>query len=234
MCAWGEQMYLLIRFSYGSQVLCLQKKQRILGHWQPRAGCPNCERGQYMLKNKYKDDYSRFERLNGKGRVVEDICYTGDYYLLPFEKQQKRKTNLANLGFTGLLWAVQIGAGMVNQDSSRTFWIVYPYLFLYLPLAYLFLGAATYLEVSLRMQRVQYETGVTRIRRSLKGAMALSGVCLVLGLVYLALHFGEIQVGRELIYLLCHCLFLAVAFLYARYYNRTYSGIAVEKGKPVE
>lgn len=187
-----------------------------------------------MLKNKYKDDYSRFERQNGKGRVVEDICYTGDYYILPFEKKQKRRTNLANIGFTGLLWAIQIAAGMVNQDSSRTFWIVYPYLFLYLPLAYLFLGAVTYLEVSLRMQKVHYETGVTRIQRSLKGAMVLSGICIVLGLAYMILHYREIQIGRELIYLLCHCLFLSVAFLYARYYNRTYSGIVVEKGKPVE
>lgn len=52
-----------------------------------------------MIKNRFKDDYSQYTRLSGKGRVVEDICYTGDYYILPFDKDKKKKTGLVNLGF---------------------------------------------------------------------------------------------------------------------------------------
>lgn len=182
-----------------------------------------------MIKNKYKDDYSWFTRLTDKGRVVDDICYTGDYYILPFNMERKKKTNLVNIGFSVLLLGILTAAGMVNQESSRTFWIVYPYIFIFLPLGYMILGAVSYLSVPLRMQKAHYETGLARINHSLKGTMALSAVCVILTIVYIILHFGSVSLGREFAYISFHCLFLSVAFLYDRYYNRTYGGVTIEK-----
>lgn len=184
-----------------------------------------------MINNKYKDDYSWFAKLNGKGRVVDDICYTGDYYVLPFDKEQKKKTNRVNIGYTVVLIALQIAAGMLNQDSSRTFWIVYPYLFIFLPLAYMFVGAVSYYSDPLRMQKAQYETGLARIRRSCIGAMVLTGISAVLDVVYIILHHAEIHMGREILYLLCHILFLAVAFMFGKYYDKTYGGLTTEKSE---
>ena len=74
-----------------------------------------------MIKNRFKDDYSWNARLNGKGRVVDDICYTGTYYILPFTEQEKKKSNWLNMAFAAVLLILQVAAGMVNQDSSRTF-----------------------------------------------------------------------------------------------------------------
>ncbi len=182
-----------------------------------------------MIKNKYKDDYSRFTRLTDKGRVVEEICYTGDYYILPFNMERKKKTNLVNVGFSMLLLGILTAAGMVNQESSRTFWIVYPYIIIFLPLGYMILGAVSYLGAPLRMQKAHYETGLARINHSLKGTMALSAVCVILTIVYIILHFGSVSLGREFAYISFHCLFLSVAFLYDRYYNRTYGGVTIEK-----
>ena len=184
-----------------------------------------------MLRNQFKDDYSQFVRLSGKGRVVDDICYVGDYYVLPLDKAGKRKSNLANLGFAAVLMLIQVAAGMVNQDSSRTFWIVYPYLFIFLPLAYLFVGVFSSWGDPVRMQKAQYETGVARMRRSSIGAMALSAFSAVLDAVYMLLHHGEIRMGRELLYLSCHILFLSAAFLYGAYYNKTYGGLRIEKSE---
>ena len=45
----------------------------------------------------------QFTRLSGKGRVVDDACYSGDYYVLPFDgneeewKAWRRKTGMVNL-----------------------------------------------------------------------------------------------------------------------------------------
>lgn len=86
-----------------------------------------------MIKNRFKDDYSWNARLNGKGRVVDDICYTGTYYILPFTEQEKKKSNWLNMAFAAVLLILQVAAGMVNQDSSRTFWVLYPYLFTFPP-----------------------------------------------------------------------------------------------------
>lgn len=184
-----------------------------------------------MIKNNFKDDYSRFVRLNGKGRVVDDICYVGDYYVLPLDERQKRRTNRVNICFSVLFLLLQVVMGMVNQDSSRTFWIVYPYLFLFLPLAYFFVGAVSYCSDPLRMQKAQYETGLARMRRSCNGAMVLAVISAALDVVYMLLHHGEIRMGRELLYLLCHILFLAAVFLYGRYYNKAYRGLRVEKSE---
>lgn len=181
-----------------------------------------------MIKNRFKDDYSRAARLNGKGRVVDDICYTGDYYILPFGSEQKKKTNLVNLGFSLLFILLQTAAGMVNQDSSRTFWIVYPYLFIFLPASYFLVGAVSYLGYPLRMQKAQYETGLARIRRSCIGIMALAGLCAALDLVYIFIHRSQVNIGRELVYLLFQGLLLAAGFAYGRYYDRTYGGLTTE------
>lgn len=184
-----------------------------------------------MLRNNYKDDYSQFTRLNGKGRVVDDICYIGDYYILPLDEKQKKKSNPVNIGVAALLMVIQIGAGMVNQDSSRTFWIVYPYLFIFLPLAYMAVGAVSYCSDPLRMQKAQYETGLARIRRSCIGASVLTVISAVLDVVYIFLHRADVRLDRELLYLLCHILFLAATFLYGRYYNKTYGGLRIEKSE---
>ena len=184
-----------------------------------------------MLKNSFKDDYSRFLRLNGKGRVVDDICYIGDYYILPLDERQKKKTNLVNIGFAAVFFLIQIAMGMVNQDSSRTFWIVYPYLFIFLPVAYFFVGAASYWSDPLRMQKAQYETGIARMRRSCIGAAFLAVFSAVLDVIYMLQHLGSMRLGRELLYLLCHILFLAAAFLYGKYYNKAYGGLRIEKSE---
>jgi hypothetical protein len=184
-----------------------------------------------MIKNNYKDDYSRFLRLNRKGRVVPDISYIGDYYVLPFDEKQKKQTGVYNLLGAGLLLAVQIVAGLLNQDSSRTFWIVYPYLFTFLPLAYMMAGAVRYLEVPLRMQKAHYETSIARIRHSCIGTMVLVGISVALDIVYMLLHRGTFHVGRELVYLGCHVIYLLLAAVYGRYYDRTYGGIVLEKSQ---
>lgn len=184
-----------------------------------------------MLKNKYKDDYSRFLRLNGKGRVVPDISYTGDYYILPFEEGQKKKTAWGNLFFSVLLFGIQLLAGMLNQDSSRTFWIVYPYMFVFLPVAYMFLGAVSYFSVPLKMQKAHYETSLARLRHSCVGAMVLVGISGVLDIAYIILNRADLRIGMELGYLFLHVLFLLVAVFYGKYYDRMYGGIHLEKSQ---
>ncbi len=78
------------------------------------------------------------------------------------------------------------------------------------------------------MHRAHYETGLLRMKRSCIGAMVLTGIGAVLDLVYMVLHRGEIRMGMECIYLICHFLFLAVAFFFGKYYDRNYSGVLIE------
>jgi len=180
------------------------------------------------MKDRFRSDYSWTAGLNGKGRVVDEVHYTGDDYVMPFDAQAKKRTNLINLGFAAALALVQVAAGMVNQDSSRTAWIVFPYLFTFLPVGYFFVGAVSYVSDPLRMQKAQYETGLARMRRSALGSMVMTGISALLDIVYMIWHRGEIALGREFCYLLCLLAYLTVAFCFARYYNKTYSAMTTE------
>lgn len=184
-----------------------------------------------MIKNRYKDDYSRALKLNRRGRVVPDISYVGDYYVLPFDESQKKKCCWLNVLAAVLLFVIHLVEGMLNQDSSRTFWIVYPYLFVFLPVCYMFIGAVSFFGVPLRMQKAHYETSLLRIRHSCIGSMVLVGLSAILDVVYMVIHRSSVDFGKELLYFGFHALFLIAAFAYGKYYDRVYGGIVMEKSQ---
>lgn len=182
-----------------------------------------------MLKNRYKDDYTAVTYLDGNGRVVKGARYTGDFYVLPFTKDQKKKTGFVNLFFSLLLLGVFLAGGMVNQDSSHTVWIVFPYLFVFLPIGYLFVGTVSYFGVPVRMEKAAYEGSLARIRHSCLGVMVMASISGLLDILYLVLYHENIQIGRECLYLFCHILFLLTVAVYGRLYDRMYGKLTVEK-----
>ncbi len=182
-----------------------------------------------MLKNRYRDDYTSTSYLDASGKVVKGTRYNGDVYVLPFDTKEKRRTGVINLGFSLLFVLLFAAGGMVNQDSSHTFWIVFPYIFIFLPIGYFFLGAVSYFGTSVRMERAAYDGSLQRMRHSCLGAMVLTVISAVLDILYLVLYHDTIQVDRECVYLLCHILFLLAAVLYGKLYDRMYSGLTVEK-----
>lgn len=182
-----------------------------------------------MIRNQYKDDYSFVARRTSRDRVVDDICYVGDYYILPFDEKQKKKTSVIVLLFTLLAFGMILLAGLINQDSSRTVWIVYPYLLMFIPVAYMFMGAMTYVRVPLKMQKVQFETGIERCRRSAIGVLIFTAFSMLLDIVYMVVHRADLHWGRELLYAGCHVALVMGIVIFGKYYNKTFSGIRTEK-----
>ena len=119
-----------------------------------------------MIKNPYQKDYQNELKQNRHGLLVTRTSYQGDFYVLPFDEQQKRRTGILNVIWTIALWVIELGMGLLNPDSSRTAWIVFPYLFVILPLGYMLYGAVSYIGAPLRMHRAHYETGLLRMKRS--------------------------------------------------------------------
>lgn len=182
-----------------------------------------------MLKNRYRDDYTPTTYLDAKGKLVKGAVYNGDMYVLPLDAKQKRRTGFVNLGFSLLFVALFAAGGMVNQDSSHTFWIVFPYIFIFLPIGYFFLGAVSYLGNPVRMERAAYDGSLQRLRHSCLGAMVMTIISAALDILYLILYYDTIQVYLECVYLLFHILFLAAAVCYGKLYDRMYGGLTVEK-----
>lgn len=181
------------------------------------------------MRNRFKDDYKETTRLDAKGRVVRNFDYVGRIYVLPFDEKKKRMTSRVNLAFVAGLTAIQVIAGLLNPDSSRTFWIVYPYLFIYLPLFYAFFGVYSYSEATTRMQSAQYQHGLVRIRRSLLAVMVLAAINALLDVIYMIIHRGEIRLGIELVYCLMFVLLIVGVVCYGRFYDRNFARITIEE-----
>ncbi len=168
-----------------------------------------------MLRNKYKQ---------------EEI----QTYVLPFDEKAKIKTNWITIGFALLMAAAQIGIGLVNQDSSRTFWIVYPYLFMFLPAAFMIVGAVSYMDAGVSMPTPQYDGSIRRMHRSALGILVMDGISAVCDVIYMVLYHSRIRIGAELVYLLGHLVLAAIVIAYAKYYDHIFAGIRVEEGKEIQ
>ena len=182
-----------------------------------------------MIKNRFKDDYTYIPRMDEKGRIVDDINYTNHYYILPFDDGQKQRSNWLNIAFASIFIAIQVVAGMVNQDSSHTFWILYPYIFTLLPVGYIFVGAIYFLGMPTRMQRAQYETSLARMRRSCVGSMVMNGISVILDIIFICLYHDEISVAKELIYILVLIIYIAVGIVFGKIYDKMYGKLYIDK-----
>lgn len=186
------------------------------------------ERILSMRKNPYKGDYSFQERLTRHGRVVNDLCYTGDYYVLPLDKKLKKKTAIFNFVYIFLVMIMMMFAGSLNTTSSRTAWIVFPYVFTLLPIGYMLSGAITYVKAPVRMQRVQYELGIERMRRSAIGIIIMTAMDAILDVIFLFTHWKQLILVRELLYLLSFVVIIVIIMFFRCFFNQYYSNFKLE------
>ena len=184
-----------------------------------------------ILHNPYKGDYDHKPEVDKKGRFRDKFYYTGDLFVLPFDEKTKKRSVWQFTLFEVLLLAELLGQGMLNQTSSRTLWIVLPYLFQILPVLLMLVGTFEYKLSRLHMVRSEYDKGVARMRRSAYGLIVLTAVSFICTLVYIILRHGneEFDPAKEVIYLLWHFLTVGLMVLYGKLYSKYFSQIENQK-----
>ena len=109
-----------------------------------------------MFKEKYKND--------------------NRYYKLDINEIEKKKIKFYNwLYLFGMLF-FWIMAGLVNQDSSRTFYVLFPYYFIFLPIIYFGYGALNFSGVEVVMDGIAYDGSIRRMHRSGLGIIIWTGI----------------------------------------------------------
>lgn len=180
------------------------------------------------MRIRYKDSYQKVTGIDAQGRMADQYAYVGGHYVLPFDERRKRATGWMQLAlFAGQAGALGL-AGMVNPDSSRTFYVVYPYLFVYLPLLFLLLGIVSYMGCGLRLQVDMYDKSIRRIRRSQWGVILMAALAAACDVAYLILNRGQVRLGRELLYLGGLIVVAALGIAYGKCYDRMFSGIILD------
>lgn len=161
---------------------------------------------------------------------MKNVYYNSEEYcILPLNEAEKKKAGIVNVAF-GISMLLFTGiAGMINPDSSRTAWIVFPYLFLFLPCAYMLFGAHSFWGASCRMHRAVYQVSVMRMKHSCWGVIILAIMDIVLDIVYMLIHWKTLHCLKEISYCSCLSLVLIVGILFGKYFDKTYTPIQIEK-----
>lgn len=160
---------------------------------------------------------------------IKEYQKDSSIYVLGLTQKEKAKSARRNLLYVSTVALSQVLAGMVNQASSRTAWVVYPYLAIFLPLAYAFMGVGAYWRASCRMSSTQYQEGLLRIRRSLLAILVLAVLGVGLEIWYLILHWKSVPLFPELLYIALHIPHIVGVAAYGRFYDRTFTGIIRER-----
>ena len=184
-----------------------------------------------ILHNPYKGDYDHAPEMDKKGRFRDRFFYKGDIYVLPYDENEKKKTYLPCVLYGIGMFAALVVQGMVNQTSSRTLWVVLPYIIEFLPVIFFLLGVLEYALSTPRMTRQQYDKGIGRMHFCGIAVIVLAIISIISEVVYLIIRRGQYDIKLELFYLLLHLPVVIVALLFAKYYNKNFSGISVESGK---
>lgn len=163
--------------------------------------------------------------------MIKNNKYLNDprVYVLAMSDSRKKQSSCVNLAFVLGISAFQLLAGMVNQDSSRTGWVVFLYLFTYLPLIYAFFGVFTYWSAGTTMTCLQYQHGLMRVKKSLLAVLAMDVIGIAFELLYMVLHRNGLHLVPELVYVLLHLPHIALVVGYGRYYDRTFASKVKEK-----
>lgn len=162
-----------------------------------------------MIRNKYSD--------NNKILV----------YKVPYSKAEFVKHSHVSMLISIIIIALFIFAGIINPDSSRTFWIVFPYIFLILPIGFNFLGCFYLNSLEMTFDSVAYNQSIGRIRHSSEGIIVLSLINIVLDIIFIITKLNSINILMELCYLFILILILGTTiffgYLYGKYFGCIYS-----------
>lgn len=153
----------------------------------------------------------------------------------------KKKTGRINLLFVVLYFVFIVGIGLLNQDSSRTLWIVIPYFCMFLPLALFAGGAYTYWHAALPMTPEVYKASIVRMRHSIIGMLGLAGLNIILDIIFIIRHFSgnvafnttvdkmgqntSLRLSGELIYIGGFLILIGISIAFAKVYDKYYTDI---------
>lgn len=184
-----------------------------------------------MRKKEIKELFDLEYELNHKGKLVEKAVYNGDYLKFEHSMYPKKKVGTMLLADSILFAAAFVGSLLLNCDSSTFFLIGVPYVFLFLPICYMMLGAFSFLMSPEKMNRVEYTHSFERIYRSSWAVLWLDVYAVAADIIYLLANFSAIQAGRELFFVGINIFSLLLCVIQIKYIQTVRPTITIEPSK---
>lgn len=150
-------------------------------------------------------------------------------YQLPFDETTKQKTNRINVGFAVLFFAMILGVGFINTASSKVMWCYFPYIFMYLPMAFFVAGAIAYVKADLSMPEATYKKSILRMRNSVYGILIFAVINIITDGIYMLIHRGQYAMGNDICFLLGQLVIIGCALAFSMVYDKYYATIRAEE-----
>ena len=148
-----------------------------------------------MFSRKYKEEYE--VRENGRKK---DVIYIGEYYSIQADDLKIQRLRLL-YGITMLcLIVLFLIGGLLNNDGSRIFYVIVPYVCSIIPLFYMGLATVQFLRIHSEIQHIFYDLSVIRLKKTGAALIAFSVMTLIGDLIYFFTQFSQINLGMEIVF----------------------------------
>lgn len=184
-----------------------------------------------MIENRYKEHYKPDVYITNRGRVVEEYLYDGDYYILPLEGKERKKAAAMNILISIVMMALFVLTGLFDNAGSRRFYILIPYICIFMPAFYMLMGACSFLSVPERMQIAHYDRSLLRSKRSCIGIMVIAVLVLLTDLIFLILNRQEIELMREFGFMGGLFGMILTGVIFGKNYQHFFGKITIEKAQ---
>lgn len=154
------------------------------------------------------------ETVESNDRVKQKVVYTGEYYKTDLLKEQEQKYKICLVLIPVIMAALFIYMGLLNNDGSRVFYVVMPYVLQFLPIAYMIISAVSFFPKNM-LTVAQYDKTYMRIRTSGTWILILALASILGEILYIVRGYGN-TLELEIIFLVCNIIISILAFITLR------------------
>ncbi len=177
---------------------------------------------------RYADDYETIIETDGRGREKKVAVYRGRYYNINADENEILEFRRNSLILIIGIIVLHVAGGFVGNPGMYAFYVVLPYVFIFLPLYLLIAGGLRLPGENRNFRRDEIGLSFERIRKSNLFALILWGVVLLGEIVFLIWFAGE---GRpqEILFMGIELLALIGAYFLYRMQRRMQTKIGEEE-----
>ena len=153
--------------------------------------------------------------------------YDGSVYQLPYEESEFKKNKIITAIFCISFILIYIIAGSVNTASSRTIWIVFPFMFMFLPMAFNALGTINMIGLKPVMLNADYERSILRIKNCSMAVLVMAVINIILDLIFIILNHTDLDFVIEISYIMLLLLLIAMVVAFGKKYDKMFGGVTL-------
>lgn len=182
-----------------------------------------------MRKKEIKELYRLDCEAGANGKLIEKAVYIGENISFGSKKYTKRKVTLRLVFGAFVLLGLMILAGVLNTATSRYMLIGVPFVFVFLPIIYLFRGIYALLEHKEPLTKVTYTHSILRSRRSYIGTFVLNAYIFLGSTLYFLLNFSKDNWKEELFFVILNITALLFSYFQIQYVSRVQKTMVFEE-----